>query len=530
MIKLLPLPAGWKILLLLMLFSPVARVTAQENAAPANQQPHIFSAIKGASSRPDTIVVSLKKEGSKVAATITGEDATRFRLIAGPSQQTSAKTATMVVAFTPADDFTGIAHAVLQVKDASGKQLAGLGLTGLSTKGLEGENEAPLEDITKALGYQVKVGWSGLAHTESPELQGEEIEAGLFRKAGRGRVEMLPVARYSPDFQLPFGYFTNGPGGPLLHQAGILKKTTGAWPEHQTLFPHIAEGGSSFDPGEAVFGLYSTGPTHTAYSLDDWNLLLFPANAGHATRTYPVKDKQGKQLPNTFLVCFEEAKNGDYNDYVFLVKNVQPLTGRQAFKPLLDGRDLEGWDIFLKDKGINKDTEHNFSVENGAVHVRGKELGYIRTKDSFTNYHFKVEFKWGEKKWPPREKDKRDAGICYNIPVSEPDSIWPKSIECQVQEGDVGDFWLLSFATIEVDGRPNQPSEHTRIVKKKDAEKPNGEWNSMEIISCNGKCIHIVNGVVVNAGENASVKSGRILLQSEYSEVYYRNAMIREIK
>ncbi len=161
------------------------------------------------------------------------------------------------------------------------------------------------------------------------------------------------------------------------------------------------------------------------------------------------------------------------------------------------------------------------------MHVRGKELGYIRTNDHFTNYHFKVEFKWGVKKWPPRENDKRDAGICYNILVDEPDSIWPKSIECQVQEGDVGDFWLLSFATIEVDGKPNQPSNHTRMVKKADAEKPYGEWNTMEIISYKGKCIHIVNGVIVNSGENASVKEGRILLQSEYSEVYYRNAGIK---
>ena len=100
-----------------------------------------------------------------------------------------------------------------------------------------------------------------------------------------------------------------------------------------------------------------------------------------------------------------------------------------GFVSLFNGKNLEGWDIFLKDKGLNNDSEHNFQVEDGVIHVRGKELGYIRTKTAFNNYHFTVEFKWGEKKWPPRENAKRDAGICYNIPGNEPDSIWPKSIE-----------------------------------------------------------------------------------------------------
>jgi len=41
-------------------------------------------------------------------------------------------------------------------------------------------------------------------------------------------------------------------------------------------------------------------------------------------------------------------------------------------------------------------------------------------------------------------------------------------------------------------------------------------------------CAHIVNGVLVNYGENASVIDGKILLQSEYAEIYYRNVKIRE--
>jgi hypothetical protein len=43
------------------------------------------------------------------------------------------------------------------------------------------------------------------------------------------------------------------------------------------------------------------------------------------------------------------------------------------------------------------------------------------------------------------------------------------------------------------------------------------------------KITNIVNGVVVNEGTRASVTGGRILLQSEGAEVYYRNVGLRPI-
>jgi hypothetical protein len=102
-------------------------------------------------------------------------------------------------------------------------------------------------------------------------------------------------------------------------------------------------------------------------------------------------------------------------------------------------------------------------------------------------------------------------------------------VECQIQESDVGDFWLIGNSTIQVEGKQNPPLNYSQIVKKKDNEKPTGEWNTVEVITFNGKCAHIVNGVLVNYGENSSLIGGRILLQSEYAEIYYRNVRIREL-
>jgi len=504
------------------LFVIIQGVGAQSASGTVTKE-YIFSAIKGTVSKKDSLIVPTEKGGIHLKW-LEGDSAFfRVRSYAMPG----GKRATIIVTFNPDTHFVGIARATVQINNSSRKLLKEIKVTGLSTKGLEGENEAPLSQVIDALGYRTDIGWESLANHCRPELMGEELSSLLFRKAGNAKVEIIPVARYSPDFSLPFGYYTNETKGPEKHEVAILSKAA-MYPEHQTLFPALASGKNSFDPGNKTFGFYASGAGHSAYSEDIWNIVLHPAHALHATRIFPLRDKGGRIIKNTYLLCFEEAKNGDYNDYVFLVKNIVPVTDN-PFTTIFNGKNLTGWDSFLQKIGTNKDPNKNFRVEDSTLHVIGKDLGYIITQKGYRNFHFKVDFKWGVAKWPTRENAKRDAGICYNIPLNEPDSIWPQSIECQIQEGDTGDFWLLGFSTITVNGETNKPMNHARMIKKTDAEKPYGEWNTVEVISYDGKCVHVVNGVIVNAGENASVTHGRILLQSEYAEVFYRNVKIRNL-
>jgi hypothetical protein len=199
----------------------------------------------------------------------------------------------------------------------------------------------------------------------------------------------------------------------------------------------------------------------------------------------------------------------------------------QDFTPLFNGKDINGWYTFLKTKGKSNDPDTVFSVSNGLLKITGKEFGYIVTEKSFDNFHLVVEFKWGEKKYPPREDKVRDNGICYYVVAT--DRVWPRSVECQIQEGDCGDFWLIDSVTAVVDGVQQGPTKNTRVLKKKDNEKPSGEWNRVEVIANKGKCTHIVNGVIVNEATDASLRSGRILIQSEGAETYYRKIDIKEL-
>ncbi len=196
---------------------------------------------------------------------------------------------------------------------------------------------------------------------------------------------------------------------------------------------------------------------------------------------------------------------------------------------LFNGKDLSGWYVYIahKDKSIDPRSDSNgvFKVEDGVIHVSGEEFGCLTTDKEYSNYRLKLEVKWGEKKYPPRDKptDRRDSGILLHC--VGPDKVWTKSIECQIQEHDFGDFHMVSGTSLEVNGVVRKD----RVIKTKDAEKPNGEWNVVEVVCDGDKITNIVNGVVVNEGSKASETRGKILLQSEGAEVFYRNVELTEL-
>lgn len=195
-------------------------------------------------------------------------------------------------------------------------------------------------------------------------------------------------------------------------------------------------------------------------------------------------------------------------------------------RSLLNGRDLQGWYPFLEKRKAGEDPEKIFRMEDGVLHIKGSEFGYLATEESFSNYHLRAEFKWGEKRYPPREQWNRDSGILYHFPLGEPDQVWPKSLECQVQEEDCGDIWCVAGASLE---SPNESKEEwgmRHIRRTANHEKPRGEWNTIEIICRDGEIEHWVNDHLVNTGHSATVRAGRLLLQSEGAEVFYRNIVL----
>ncbi len=213
--------------------------------------------------------------------------------------------------------------------------------------------------------------------------------------------------------------------------------------------------------------------------------------------------------------------------YIFLFLLLINFSCRPHRKDLpLITKGFQGWYSYLQNHGKNNDADSVFRLSNGVLYISGKEFGYLCTSKSYANFRLTVEFKWGEAKHAPRDSSKRDSGILYHFTEGVPDSIWPKSIECQIQEGDCGDFWMVGGTKIFTRNHWAREWNMQHIFRTQDNEKPHGEWNTIEIVSDRGVLRHYVNGLLVNEGEYASVRRGKILFQSEGAEVFYRNLEI----
>ncbi|MDQ8185899.1 hypothetical protein QEH53_09905 [Pelagicoccus sp. SDUM812002] len=289
----------------LLFSSPQERETEPESFIVFNHSDEVMENLSFRITEDDTEAFALKTEHS---------------LSLGPGSSISAK-----VVFAPAAGALGVLRGRCELVSDKGVPLGSVELVGLSAPGLEGHGEATLSQAVEALGLGIDVGWESLGNHTRSELVGEEVRAGTFRKASPGLVTIRPVARYSPDFLLPFGIYDAGEAEPSLRTVGTLAEATKTRFEQNCLMPSLASGTIECDPGDMEFGIFTASPSHVAYTQDEVNERLEPEHVAHAVRVYPAKDERGVRILNTFLVCFEEARNGDYQDYVFLVSNVAPV-------------------------------------------------------------------------------------------------------------------------------------------------------------------------------------------------------------
>ncbi len=312
----------------------VSNVKAPQTAGAGKITPTpselVFSGVKGTTSAAKQVTVTNAGITPLVISSVSvaGTNAGSFTVSGTPQTLAVGDAATFSATFKPGSSTVGAQSAVMRiVSDDATTPTLDVGLYGLATNGEQGDNEPPLKSVVDVLGYPINVGGTGLILGINPSPIGDEVGAPLFTRAGSAPVTMTPVARYSPDELLPFGWYEPNAGDPQTHEVATI-----ALDNEQTLLPAtVAGGGSSFDPGTASFGFYvdSKSFNRKSYTQDGLN-----TNIPHAVRTYPARNRSGAALPNTYLVAFEDAQNGDYQDYVFLVTGVAPVGGASTGTPV----------------------------------------------------------------------------------------------------------------------------------------------------------------------------------------------------
>jgi len=212
--------------------------------------------------------------------------------------------------------------------------------------------------------------------------------------------------------------------------------------------------------------------------------------------------------------------------------------------------------------GNDKHKVFTVQIKNNTpiLKVSGEIYGSVTTKSRYRNYHLKLKVRWGDKKWSPRLDKLKDTGILYHAigeHGAEHFRSWMLSQEFQIMEGHMGDYWSQATSAIDIRAyipeyimnpvaSDDQPfikvgkSEKIKglVLRKENFERKHGQWNELELICYEGKSIHIVNGGTamilrnsryLNNGISTPLREGKIQLQSEAAEVYYKDIKIKEI-
>jgi hypothetical protein len=215
----------------------------------------------------------------------------------------------------------------------------------------------------------------------------------------------------------------------------------------------------------------------------------------------------------------------------------------------------------LKPVGLNPPGQTVFTMieQDGkpVLRISGEIYGCAVTRQEFANYHFRASFKWGEKKWEPRLTELKDSGILYH---SRGDfgvdywKSWALSQEFQVIEHGIGEYWRQATSGFDIRADPKAPGaeapkwnpkapwmaftgSNNHALAGSDEDRP-GQWNTLELVCFEDRCVHIANGKVVMALKNARYQDGdkvlpmtggKLQIQSESAEVFYRDIEIRSI-
>jgi hypothetical protein len=248
---------------------------------------------------------------------------------------------------------------------------------------------------------------------------------------------------------------------------------------------------------------------------------------------------------------------------------------KDNWRQLFNGKDLTGWNTYIgpdlddtgkpitdKPLGLNNDPRHVFTIvkdgDENVIRISGENWGAISTKEEYENYHLQVQFKWGNLSWGQKKGKKKDSGLLYHSvgKYGADYGAWMRSQEFQVEEGNTGDYWGCAGGEADMPAVKKSETDYVydpkgtfmtfsqgskqgrHCIKDADAENPSGQWNTMDLYCHGDTSIHVVNGKVMmvlyhnrqmDNGQESPLTKGKIQLQSEGAELFYKGIKIQPI-
>lgn len=380
--------------------------------------------------------------------------------------------------------------------------------------------------------------WRGYRKAEFP-TQGWTIENGTLKvNAGGGGGDIITKEQYG-DFELVLEWKV-APGANSGIMYRVSEQHDYPWqtgPEYQILDDagynveptHVHASGSLYDlypPAEGKkmmpVGEFNTTRIRLKDNrLEHWLNGVKVVEVNIASEAWAERIAQSKfagyegfgVLPKGHLALQDHGNDVWFRN--IRVRHLdQPLPNENN---LLAGNSLSKLTAHLNDGASMSSV---FRMEGDVLNCSGTPAGYIRTKDQFTNFVLKLEWRWD-----PETKATGNSGVLVRT-VGE-DKVWPKCIEAQLHADSAGDLLALGGATMQ--GEPSR-TRGIRTSKTHHAENAPGEWNEYEIIVNGGEIVVFVNGEKLNHATGLEEVAGTICLQSEGTPIQFRRIRVAPIE
>ncbi len=199
-----------------------------------------------------------------------------------------------------------------------------------------------------------------------------------------------------------------------------------------------------------------------------------------------------------------------------------------VFRELFNGKDLTGW----VDVNTSKET---WTVRDGLLVCSGRPIGVMRSEKQYENFILHIE-------WRHMQAGGNSGVFIWSEGAVPPGRNLPKGMEVQMLElqwpvlnpekdGKPRPLGYVSGELFGAGGLKTTP-DNPRGSRSQSVEmrcKGKGEWNTYDVVAVDGVVKLSINGKFVNGVSQASVKKGYLCLESEGSEIHFRNLRILEL-
>lgn len=228
---------------------------------------------------------------------------------------------------------------------------------------------------------------------------------------------------------------------------------------------------------------------------------------------------------------------------------------------LFNGKDLDGWTPKIKGYPLGENFGNTFRVEDGAITVGyeaydtfNKRYGHLFYKTPFSKYRIRVEYRFiGEQVAGGEGWALRNSGImlhCQDPATMDVDQDFPVSIEAQLLGGTgEGERSTCNVCTPGTNIVMHDKLERTHCINSTSKTYNGDQWVTAEVeVNGAGTIKEYVNGELVIEfeqsqfdprdkdakkliqGEDLTLSSGYISLQSESHPVQFRKVELMELK